>query len=78
MYTESDFQKLKKDFTYTIPRTNEELYYRIIFNELFSKKSDIAEYTVKRWVPKWSNTLDPSGRKQEFFIESIKNNNKEK
>jgi asparagine synthase (glutamine-hydrolysing) len=77
MYTESDFQKLKKDFTYTIPRTNEELYYRIIFNELFSKKSDIAEYTVKRWVPKWSNTLDPSGRKQEFFIESIKNNNKE-
>jgi len=73
MYTESEFQKLKKDFTYVIPKTNEELYYRIIFSELFSKKSDMAEYTIKRWVPKWSDTLDPSGRKQSFFIESTKN-----
>ena len=72
LYTETQFQDLKKKFTYAIPSTNEELYYRILFHELFSKHSDLGEYTVKRWVPKWSNTLDPSGREQQFFIESNK------
>lgn len=74
MFTASEFQHAKKEFTYLIPRTNEELYYRMIFSELFSKHNDTAEYTVKRWVPKWSDTTDPSGRLQNFFIESVKIN----
>jgi asparagine synthase (glutamine-hydrolysing) len=74
MFTGTQFQHLKRDFTYLIPRTNEELYYRMIFSELFSKNNDVAEYTVKRWVPKWSDTTDPSGRLQNFFIESVKIN----
>lgn len=69
LYTANQFQTLKKNFTVNIPETNEHLYYRIIFNELFGNKNEYAEYTVKRWLPKWCDSSDPSGRVQSFYTE---------
>ena len=61
----STFDKLKKEYTTNEPRTKEELYYRMIFSQLFKNKT--AEETVKVWCPNWSTTFDPSGRIQDFW-----------
>ncbi len=37
-------------------------FYKDIFDTLFENR--LCDYTVKRWIPKWSNTEDPSGRAQ--------------
>jgi asparagine synthase (glutamine-hydrolysing) len=62
------FEKLKKEYTINQPRTREELYYRMIFSELFTNKT--AQNTVKVWKPNWSTTFDPSGRVQNFWCEN--------
>ena len=49
-----------KVFPVSTPATKEAYYYRQVFEELFHHSSMV--HTVKTWVPKWSNTIDPSGR----------------
>lgn len=66
MYTFEEFEKYSKEFEYNTPVTNEHLYYRIIFKNLFGKNKTTG-YTVKKWLPKWCNTEDPSGRLQSFY-----------
>jgi len=65
MYTDEEFEIIKKRYTYNTPESKEHLLYRIIFNKLFDCPS--AEGTVKRWYPKWCDTKDPSGRLQTFY-----------
>ncbi len=45
----------------------EEKFYRQIFDENFK---DIRNPVPKNWMPKWTNTDDPSGRVIEAFDES--------
>lgn len=59
------FHRLKNEYIVNQPRTKEELYYRMIFAQLFKNSS--AQHTVKRWQPNWSSTFDPSGRVQNFW-----------
>lgn len=59
------FEKLTSEIIINQPRTKEELYYRMIFNQLFKNKT--AQNTVKIWQPNWSTTFDPSGRVQNFW-----------
>jgi len=42
------------------PKTKEQLYYRYLFEKNYHKRDNIIPYF---WMPKWSNTDDPSARK---------------
>lgn len=53
------------DYFFNSPKTNEACLYRKLFNENFKNIS--AQFTVKQWVPKWSDTTDPSGQEQKQF-----------
>jgi asparagine synthase (glutamine-hydrolysing) len=41
------------------PQTKEQMYYRYLFEQKFPKRENIIPYF---WMPKWSNTTDPSAR----------------
>ena len=72
LYSDTDFNTLKSKYTYNIPTTKEHLLYRTIFCQLFKAYplgSSNSELTVKKWIPKWSDNIDPSGRVQSFYNE---------
>ena len=52
---EKDLNSIKNK----IPDTQEKMYYRKIFNELYPNSDNIIPYF---WMPNWSNTNDPSAR----------------
>lgn len=58
----SDLEMERAAIKYPIntPATKEAYFYREIFNEYFPQES--AAKSVKRWVPKWQDDKDPSGR----------------
>lgn len=60
--SDDEFKEKDKLFPYNTPETKEAFYFRKIFDKLFPHKS--SQYTVKKWVPKWSTSNDPSGRVQ--------------
>jgi asparagine synthase (glutamine-hydrolysing) len=47
-------------FPVNTPSTKEAYFYREIFEKYFPQES--AARSVKRWIPKWQEDLDPSGR----------------
>lgn len=44
---------------YLTPRTKEQMYYRYLFEKEYPCREQIIPYF---WMPKWSNTTDPSAR----------------
>ncbi|EHK99179.1 putative asparagine synthetase [Glarea lozoyensis 74030] len=50
----------KPEWKDDIPKTKEAYWYRMIFEEHFPGPA--AASTVKRWVPAWTDAVDPSGR----------------
>ncbi|MFH6966730.1 asparagine synthase B [Flavobacterium sp. FlaQc-28] len=48
------------EFPYNTPTTKEAYYYRSIFHKYYPQVS--AGQTVRKWIPKWQDNLDPSGR----------------
>jgi len=48
------------EFPYNSPTTKEAYYYRSIFHKYYPQVS--AAQTVRKWIPKWQENLDPSGR----------------
>jgi len=44
---------------YLSPKTKEHMYYRYLFEQKYSKRENVIPYF---WMPKWSNTTDPSAR----------------
>jgi asparagine synthase (glutamine-hydrolysing) len=67
LYTLEDFDRLRKKYKINKPDTKEKLFYREIFSNLFCLAKNNVENTVEEWLPKWSNTKDPSGREQKFW-----------
>jgi len=49
------------------PTTAEELYYRIVFAEIFGERN--AHVISEFWRPKWTNVTDPSARLLKVFQE---------
>ena len=45
--------------TYLKPKTKEQLFYRYLFETNYSGRENVIPYF---WMPKWSNTTDPSAR----------------
>ncbi|MGO4772946.1 asparagine synthase B [Flavobacterium sp. W22_SRS_FK3] len=48
------------EFPYNSPTTKEAYLYRSIFHKHYPQVS--AAQTVRKWIPKWQDNLDPSGR----------------
>jgi len=44
---------------YLEPKTKEQMYYRYIFDKMYPNRENVVPYF---WMPKWSNTTDPSAR----------------
>ena len=47
-------------YPYNTPTTKEAYYYRTIFHKYYPQSS--AAETVRKWIPKWQENQDPSGR----------------
>ncbi|WP_166919372.1 asparagine synthase B [Flavobacterium poyangense] len=48
------------EFSYNSPTTKEAYLYRSIFHKFYPQVS--AAQTVRKWIPKWQENQDPSGR----------------
>ncbi|MDT0689464.1 asparagine synthase B [Salegentibacter sp. F188] len=55
-------------FPHNTPATKEAYFYREIFHSHYPQES--AAKTVKRWIPKWQEDLDPSGRANTSHVAS--------
>ena len=58
--TDEEFATAAEKFPINTPTTKEAFYMRKIFHQHFP--SDAAAKTVKKWIPKWQENDDPSGR----------------
>lgn len=47
------------EYTHNVPKTKEQKYYRYLFEKDYAGRSNVIPYF---WMPKWSNTTDPSAR----------------
>jgi asparagine synthase (glutamine-hydrolysing) len=63
-----EFAQAKKLFPYNTPTTKEAFYYRKIFHKHFPQ--DSAAQTVRKWIPKWQENQDPSGRANTAHLET--------
>ncbi|MFN3908345.1 MAG: asparagine synthase B [Flavobacterium sp.] len=62
------FAKATELFPYNTPATKEAFYYRTIFHKHFPQKS--AAETVRKWIPKWQENTDPSGRANQAHVQA--------
>lgn len=58
----------KERFPYNTPTTKEAYFYRDIFHKYFPQVS--AAQTVRKWIPKWQENLDPSGRANAAHVQA--------
>lgn len=58
--TDAQMAQAAERFPYNTPLTKEAYYYRDIFHRHYPQTS--AAQTVRKWIPKWQENQDPSGR----------------
>jgi len=58
------------EFPYNSPTTKEAYFYRAIFHKYYPQVS--AAQTVRKWIPKWQDNQDPSGRANSAHVNSGK------
>lgn len=58
--SDEEMEKAEKLYPINTPTTKEAFYMRKIFHKHFP--TDAAAETVKKWIPKWQENEDPSGR----------------
>jgi asparagine synthase (glutamine-hydrolysing) len=58
--TDEQLAGASAEFSYNSPTTKEAYLYRSIFHKFYPQVS--AAQTVRKWIPKWQENLDPSGR----------------
>jgi asparagine synthase (glutamine-hydrolysing) len=56
------------EFPYNSPATKEAYFYRSIFNKYYPQVS--AAQTVRKWIPKWQENQDPSGRANAAHVQA--------
>ena len=56
------------EFPYNSPTTKEAYFYRTIFNKYYPQVS--AAQTVRKWIPKWQENQDPSGRANAAHVQA--------
>jgi asparagine synthase (glutamine-hydrolysing) len=55
-------------YPYCTPTTKEAYFYRSIFNKYYPQVS--AAQTVRKWIPKWQENQDPSGRANAAHVQA--------
>ena len=58
--TDEELETAGTLFSYNTPTTKEAYFYRTIFHKYYPQVS--AAQTVRKWIPKWQENQDPSGR----------------
>jgi len=58
--TDEQLESAAERFPYNTPATKEAYFYRDIFHNFYPQVS--AAQTVRKWIPKWQENQDPSGR----------------
>ena len=58
--TDKELEAAGSLFSYNTPTTKEAYFYRTIFHKYYPQVS--AAQTVRKWIPKWQENQDPSGR----------------
>ena len=58
--SDAELETAKDLFPFNTPLTKEAFYYRSIFHKFYPQTS--AAQTVRKWIPKWQENQDPSGR----------------
>ena len=58
--TDEQLEGAATAFQFNVPTTKEAYFYRSIFHKYFPQQS--AAQTVRKWIPKWQENEDPSGR----------------
>lgn len=58
--TDEQMENAEQRFPYNTPTSKEAYFYRDIFHKHFPHPS--AAQTVRKWIPKWQENQDPSGR----------------
>jgi asparagine synthase (glutamine-hydrolysing) len=66
--TDEQMEKAAQLFPYNTPATKEAFYYRSIFNKYYPQVS--AAQTVRKWIPKWQENQDPSGRANAAHVQA--------
>lgn len=66
--TDEQLAGAAKEFPYNSPVTKEAYFYRSIFNKYYPQIS--AAQTVRKWIPKWQENLDPSGRANAAHVQA--------
>lgn len=66
--TDQEMEMAAEIFPYNTPATKEAFYYRRIFHKYYPQTS--AAQTVRKWIPKWQENQDPSGRANAAHIKA--------
>ncbi|AWA31215.1 asparagine synthase B [Flavobacterium magnum] len=66
--TDEDMEQAAQLFPYNTPTTKEAFYYRTIFHKHYPQLS--AAQTVRKWIPKWQENQDPSGRANAAHVQA--------
>jgi asparagine synthase (glutamine-hydrolysing) len=56
------------EYPYNSPITKEAYFYRSVFHKHYPQVS--AAQTVRKWIPKWQENQDPSGRANEAHVQA--------
>ncbi len=67
--TDKELSEASKLFPYNTPLTKEAYYYRTIFNKYYPQ--EVAAETVRKWIPKWQENTDPSGRANAAHVHAV-------
>ena len=64
--SDEEFQRESTKITHCTPQLKESYYYRKVFNSFFENHENLIPHF---WMPKWSNTIDPSARELSGYKE---------
>jgi asparagine synthase (glutamine-hydrolysing) len=67
--SDADFETAAKLFPYNTPTTKEAFFYRSVFHKFYPQTS--AAETVRKWIPKWQENQDPSGRANAAHVKAV-------
>lgn len=67
--SDQEFATAPLIFPHNTPDTKEAFLFRKIFDELFAGQA--AAQTVRKWIPKWQKSTDPSGRVCDSHIKRV-------
>lgn len=66
--TDVELEHASNLFAYNTPTTKEAYFYRTIFHKYYPQLS--AAQTVRKWIPKWQENQDPSGRANSAHVQA--------